>query len=65
MLSLLSLINDTLRVAVQDLPVHIPQMLSPWLQTHSLGLELTQSKPESMEVTNSDLCDSQRQVQLC
>jgi hypothetical protein len=48
MLSLPSLINDTLRVAVQDPPVHIPQMLSPWLQTHSLGLELTQSKPESM-----------------
>ena len=48
MLSLPSLINGTFRAEVQDPPVHVPQMLSPWLQTHSLGLELKQSKPESI-----------------
>lgn len=48
-LSLLSLINNTLRVAAQDPPVYIPQMLSPLLQTRFLGLERTQSKLESIE----------------
>lgn len=47
-LGLLSLINDKLRVAAQDQLVYIPQMLSAWLQTHFLGLELMQSKPESI-----------------